>query len=57
MGSDGKTYDVDGIDDKLNTIYNQDDEGTKYYLYKFRSTCIDDDSSDWLPSYGECQSL
>ena len=52
VGSDGKTYDVDGIDDKLSTIYNLDDEGTKYYLYKFRSTCIDDDSSDWLPSYG-----
>ena len=53
IGSDGKTYDVDGIDDKLNTIKNEDDEGTYYYPYKFRSTCIDDDSSDWLSSYGD----
>jgi phospholipase C len=53
VGDDGKTYDVDGIDDKLTTITNQDDEGTTYGLYKFRSTCIDDDSSDWLASYGD----
>lgn len=53
VGDDGKTYDVDGIDDKLNTIYNKDDEGDTYYLYKFRTTCIDDDSSDWLASYGD----
>ncbi|MFP5235491.1 MAG: alkaline phosphatase family protein [Acidobacteriota bacterium] len=53
VGADGKTYDVDGIDDKLNTISNEDDEGTFYNLYKFRSTCIDDDSSDWLASYGD----
>jgi phospholipase C len=53
VGDDGKTYDVDGIDDKLTTIKNQDDEGDTYYLYKFRSTCIDDDSSDWLASYGD----
>jgi phospholipase C len=52
VGDDGKTYDVDGIDDKLNTISNKDDEGDTYYLYKFRTTCIDDDSSDWLASYG-----
>jgi len=52
IGDDGKTYDVDGIDDKLNTITNQDDEGDVYHLYKFRSTCMDDDSSDWLASYG-----
>ena len=52
VGDDGKTYMVDGIDDKLNTIYNKDDEGDTYYLYKFRTTCIDDDSSDWLASYG-----
>ncbi|HWG20543.1 MAG TPA: alkaline phosphatase family protein [Terracidiphilus sp.] len=52
-GSDGKEYLVDGIDDKLNTIKNEDDEGTYYYLYKLRSTCIDDDSSDWLASYGD----
>ncbi|MGA9584363.1 MAG: alkaline phosphatase family protein [Terracidiphilus sp.] len=53
IGDDGKKYDVDGIDDKLNTIKNEDDEGTYYYLYKFRTTCIDDDSSDWLASYGD----
>jgi phospholipase C len=53
VGDDGKTYDVDGIDDKLNTISNQDDEGASYSLYKFRTTCIDDDSSDWLASYGD----
>jgi phospholipase C len=52
VGDDGKTYEVDGIDDKLNTISNQDDEGDTYFLYKFRTTCIDDDSSDWLASYG-----
>jgi phospholipase C len=52
VGDDGKTYDVDGIDDKLNTISNKDDEGDTYNLYKFRTTCIDDDSSDWLASYG-----
>jgi phospholipase C len=53
VGDDGKTYDVDGIDDKLSQISNQDDEGDTYYLYKFRSTCMDDDSSDWLASYGD----
>lgn len=41
IGDDGKTYDVDGIDDKLTTISNMDDEGTSYSLYKFRTTCID----------------
>jgi phospholipase C len=53
IGDDGKTYDVDGIDDKLATIKNADDEGTYYNLYKFRTTCIDNDSSDWLASYGD----
>ncbi len=53
IGDDGKEYDVDGIDDKLDTITNEDDEGNIYHLYKFRSTCIDDDSSDWLASYGD----
>ena len=42
VGDDGKEYDVDGIDDKLNTISNQDDEGTSYPLFKFTSTCVDD---------------
>ena len=53
MGDDGKDYEVDGIDDKLNTIANQDDEGTAYHPFKLRSTCIDDESSAWLESYGD----
>jgi phospholipase C len=53
VGSDGKTYNVDGIDDKLGTISNQDDEGATYTLFKFKTTCIDDETSDWLASYGE----
>ena len=53
VGSDGKTYMVDGIDDKLNTISNQDDQGDTYPLFKFTSTCVDDMSSDWLASYGD----
>jgi len=52
IGDDGKTYNVDGIDDKLTTISNEDDEGTSFPLFKLASTCIDDDSSDWLASYG-----
>jgi phospholipase C len=53
VGDDGKEYDVDGIDDKLTTISNQDDEGQSYPLFKFKSTCVDDMSSDWLASYGD----
>jgi phospholipase C len=52
IGDDGVTYNVDGIDDKL-TISNPDDEGTSYPLFPLASTCIDDDSSDWLASYGD----
>jgi phospholipase C len=52
VGDDGNTYNVDGIDDKLNTS-NEDDAGTAFKLFKFASTCIDDDSSDWLASYGD----
>jgi phospholipase C len=52
VGDDGVTYTVDGIDDKLSTISNLDDEGQSYNLFKLISTCIDDDSSSWLPSYG-----
>jgi phospholipase C len=54
-GDDGNTYTVDGIDDKLTTISNKDDEGDVYNLYKFTTTCIDDASSDWLASYGDVQ--
>jgi len=53
IGDDGVTYTVDGIDDKLNTINNLDDEGQGFDLFKLKSTCIDDDSSSWLPSYGD----
>ncbi len=53
IGDDGKTYSVDGIDDKLTTISNTDDEGVVYPLFKFTTTCIDDETSDWLASYGE----
>jgi len=53
VGDDGIQYLVDGIDDKLNTITNLDDEGTAYPLFKLKSTCIDDESSDWLSSYGD----
>jgi phospholipase C len=53
VGADGKTYTIDGIDDKLTKISNQDDEGTSYELYKLRTTCIDDASSAWLESYGD----
>jgi len=52
VGDDGVTYTVDGIDDKLSTINNLDDEGQSFNLFKLTSTCIDDNSSSWLPSYG-----
>jgi phospholipase C len=53
VGDDGIQYLVDGIDDKLNTISNLDDEKTAYPLFKLKSTCIDDESSDWLSSFGD----
>ena len=53
IGDDGVDYEVDGIDDKLGSISNVDDEGTSFPLFKFTSTCIDDESSDWLSSYGD----
>ncbi|HMD20767.1 MAG TPA: alkaline phosphatase family protein, partial [Alloacidobacterium sp.] len=53
IGDDGKEYDVDGIDDKLTTISNENDEGQAFPLFKFASTCVDDESSDWLASYGD----
>jgi phospholipase C len=52
IGDDGADYEVDGIDDKPK-ISNENDAGTFYPLFKFTSTCIDDDSSDWLASYGD----
>jgi phospholipase C len=53
LGDDGNDYEVDGIDDKLSTISNQDDQGTTYTLFPFTSTCVDDMSSDWLSSFGD----
>ena len=52
-GDDGVDYEVDGIDDKIGGISNSDDEGTPFQLFKFTSTCIDDESSDWLASFGD----
>ena len=52
VGDDGNTYNVDGIDDKLSSISNEDDEGQIYPLFKFKTTCIDDETSDWVASYG-----
>jgi len=53
IGDDGNTYKVDGIDDKLDTFSNEDDQGTSYKLFKFKTTCVDDMSSAWLESYGD----
>ena len=52
-GDDGKTYTVDGIDDKLATVTNQNDEGLSFPLFKLKSSCIDDESSGYLESYGD----
>ncbi len=53
IGDDGVDYEVDGIDDKLGSISNTDDEGDVFQIFKFTSTCIDDETSDWLSSYGD----
>jgi phospholipase C len=53
QGADGNAYAVDGIDDKLNTISNVNDNGQAFSLFKFTSTCVDDMSSAWLESYGD----
>ena len=53
VSEDGRTYTVDGIDDKLKTISNQDDQGEAFPLFKLKSSCIDDDSSAWEASYGD----
>jgi phospholipase C len=52
IGQDGKTYTVDGIDDKL-SFSNEDDEGVVYKPFKLTTTCIDDATSAWLESYGD----
>jgi phospholipase C len=56
IGDDGVDYEVDGIDDKLATISNQNDAGTSFQLFKFKSTCVEDQSSDWLASYKDVNS-
>jgi len=52
VGDDGVTYNVDGIEDKLN-ITNEDNEGDVFPLFKFASTCMDDSTSGWLESFGD----
>lgn len=51
--TDGQVYSVDGVDDKLQTIYNLDDEGGSHYLYNTTSSCQDDMTSAWLESFGD----
>ena len=53
IGADGKTYTIDGIDDKLSTITNQNDEGATFAPFKFATTCVDDETSAWLESEGD----
>ena len=53
VGDDGKTYNVDGIDDKLATTTNLDDQNNSYSLFKLKSTCVDDMTSAWISSYGD----
>jgi phospholipase C len=53
VGDDGKIYDIDGIDDKLGSISNQNDEGTTFNLFHTSSSCLDDMTASWLESYGD----
>jgi phospholipase C len=53
VGDDGMTFTVDGIDDKLSQISNEDDEGQSFMLFKTRSSCLEDMTSAWLESYGD----
>jgi phospholipase C len=53
IGDDQHQYDVDGIDDKLTTISNKNDEGTFFPLFHTTSSCLDDMSSAWLESFGD----
>jgi phospholipase C len=53
VAADGNTYNVDGIDDKLTTTLNTDDEGVAFPLFHTVSSCLDDMSSDWIASYGD----
>ena len=53
VGDNGTTYTVDGIDENVGPTSNTDDQGTVYPLFKFKSTCIDDETSAWTASYGD----
>ncbi|MHB8301998.1 MAG: alkaline phosphatase family protein [Acidobacteriaceae bacterium] len=53
VGDNGVTYNVDGLDENTGPTSNTDDQGTVYPLFKFKSTCIDDETSAWMASYGE----
>lgn len=53
IGDDHVEYDVDGIDDKLASISNKDDEGQVFQLFHTTSSCLDDMSSAWLESFGD----
>ena len=53
VGDDGNIYNVDGIDDKLATTSNSDDEGASFPLFHTVSSCLDDMTSAWLESYGD----
>ena len=60
VGDDGNPYNVDGLDHPAAMISNPTDDpgspaGTppSFSPFKFKSTCIDDDSSDWLASEGD----
>src|SRR5262249_52606090 len=53
IGDDHVEYDVDGIDDKLTTISNVNDEGTVFQLFHTTSSCLDDMTSSWLESFGD----
>jgi phospholipase C len=64
--ADGVNYCVDGIDDKLTTFKNVDDEYVQcavgdvacqtthtYYPFKSKSSCMEDMTSGWVESYGD----
>lgn len=51
--TDGRVYSVDGVDDKLQAIFNLDDEGGSHYLFNTTSSCQDDMTSAWLESFGQ----
>ena len=53
VAEDGLTYAVDGIEDKLTKLTNSNDEGSVFSLFKFKSTCIDDETSAFEESYGD----